>query len=157
MNFLWEKPCNGYVSNLFYHIDKTKQITNNEEEFKEKYFSGEEDIILKIEKAIGPSSYEGTVNITLLDGETRDTVSSRKVSNAIRERVGSIYDAEQLSFGFSFIVGMLVVSIIITWCSQQDLRELSWCLVYSVVQGGDPLVVLCGAGWWSPGGVVYSW
>ncbi|MEM1320114.1 MAG: efflux RND transporter permease subunit [Bacteroidota bacterium] len=102
------------------HIEASAWEIN--QEFKKEYFDGAEDVILKIEKIVGPSSYEGTLNITLLDGETRDTVSSRKVSNAIRDRVGDIYDAEQLSFGADSPFGR-PVSVSLVGDNYRELNE----------------------------------
>lgn len=54
-------------------------------------------VVTAVDKRIGPSTYEGTINIQLLDGETRD-MKVLQVTNMIRERVGPIYGAENVSF-----------------------------------------------------------
>ncbi len=56
------------------------------------------DIILNIERKIGPKSHQGSLNIILLDGETRQ-VRNMELSNVLRERVGAIPGADKLSFG----------------------------------------------------------
>ncbi|MEL6864402.1 MAG: efflux RND transporter permease subunit [Bacteroidota bacterium] len=79
------------------HIEQSAIAVN--QQFRKDYYGNEKDIILKIERNVGPTSYEGQINITLLDGEQRDSISQRKVSNAIREQVGDIFEAERVSFG----------------------------------------------------------
>jgi len=53
--------------------------------------------ILAIDKKIGPSTHSGSLNIQLLDGERRGVLST-DVSSRIREKVGVVYGAENLSF-----------------------------------------------------------
>jgi multidrug efflux pump subunit AcrB len=54
-------------------------------------------IIQAVDKRLGPSTYAGLMNVQLLDGERRG-VQSTDISGMIRERVGPIYGAENLSF-----------------------------------------------------------
>ena len=54
-------------------------------------------IIQAVDKRLGPSTYAGLMNVQLLDGERRG-VQSTEISGMIRERVGPIYGAENLSF-----------------------------------------------------------
>ncbi|WMJ74145.1 efflux RND transporter permease subunit [Cytophagaceae bacterium ABcell3] len=56
------------------------------------------DVILAIEKVLSTSSHEGSLNIIMLDGETRGT-RDYVISNAIREEAGPIPGAEKLSYG----------------------------------------------------------
>lgn len=62
------------------------------------------DVIDKIEKKVGPSSYQGTMNISLLDGETR-AMGVLEVTNAIREEAGEVIGAENLSYGVRSVFG----------------------------------------------------
>ncbi len=55
------------------------------------------DVVLAVDKRVGPTTYDGTINIQLLDGETRD-IKVLKVTNMIREKVGPIYGADNVSF-----------------------------------------------------------
>ncbi|MEZ5055783.1 MAG: efflux RND transporter permease subunit [Saprospiraceae bacterium] len=64
-----------------------------------EYYNDEKQAILNVEKKIGPSTYVGNVNITLLDGEARDPLTTREIINKIRELTGPVYEAEQLTFG----------------------------------------------------------
>lgn len=77
------------------------------------------DVIVNIQKTLGPTTYQGSVNIILLDAERRNMRSS-DVTNAIREAVGPIYQAENLSFGTATPFGKPVsVSLLST-----DLEQL---------------------------------
>ncbi len=67
------------------------------EEFKAKREDGL-DVITHIEKKIGPSTSDGSLNIILLEGETRDMVSFI-ISNAIAKKAGPVMGAESLSYG----------------------------------------------------------
>lgn len=85
------------------HIEASAWEAN--ELLKEQFFAGEKEAILKIEKKLGPSSHEGRLNITLLDGDNRDSLTARHVSNKIRELTGPIYEAESATFGASNVFG----------------------------------------------------
>ena len=54
-------------------------------------------MIQAVDKRLGPSTYAGIVNVQLLDGERRG-MASTDISALIRERVGPIFGAENLSF-----------------------------------------------------------
>lgn len=54
--------------------------------------------IIAIDKRIGPQSHVAMLNIQLLDGENRG-VQSTDITSRIREKVGVVYGAEQLTFG----------------------------------------------------------
>lgn len=56
------------------------------------------DIVVAVEKKLGPSKNKGSLKIILLDSETRGTPDF-EIQNKIREIAGPIYDAENLSFG----------------------------------------------------------
>ena len=79
------------------HIEEAAWEVN--EELSEKYYDSEMDLILKIQRTVGPSTFQGNLAITLLDGETRGDVKAREVSNAIRERAGEIVGAEVVTYG----------------------------------------------------------
>jgi len=56
------------------------------------------DIITHIEKKIGPTTSDGSLNIILLNGETRNIISF-EIANAIAKEAGPVIGAEQLSYG----------------------------------------------------------
>ncbi|MCB0703893.1 MAG: efflux RND transporter permease subunit [Saprospiraceae bacterium] len=87
------------------HIEDAIKKVNVD--FREKYFAESGlDPIQKIEKIVGPATYEGQIKITLLDGEARrDYFTTREISNAIRAEAGPIYDAEQVTYGSNSAFG----------------------------------------------------
>jgi multidrug efflux pump subunit AcrB/outer membrane protein TolC len=56
------------------------------------------ETVVAIDKSIGPSSHQAMLNIQLLDGENRN-VQSTDISSKIRERVGVVYGADNITFG----------------------------------------------------------
>jgi len=54
--------------------------------------------VLTIDKRLGPLSHIAMLNIQLIDGENRLSQSS-DISNRIREKVGVVYGAENLTYG----------------------------------------------------------
>lgn len=77
------------------------------------------DIIEKIEKKIGPGTYQGTLNVSLLDGETR-AMGVLEVTDAIREEAGEVIGAENLSYGVNSVFGKPIsVSVL-----GNDLKDL---------------------------------
>lgn len=85
------------------HIEASALQAN--EELSETYFNGEKDAVLRIEKSLGPSTYQGSVNLTLLEGELRDSLSARDVVNAVRRITGPIYEADVITFGAASAFG----------------------------------------------------
>ena len=55
------------------------------------------DLILAVDKRVGPSAHNGLINVQLLDGERRN-MRSMDISAMVREKVGTVYGAENLSF-----------------------------------------------------------
>lgn len=77
------------------------------------------DIIEKIERNIGPASYNGKIQISLIDGETRAT-PVLEIQDSIRRHVGVLIGPETVSFGIASIFGKPVsVSVL-----GSDLKEL---------------------------------
>ncbi|NRB61451.1 MAG: efflux RND transporter permease subunit [Saprospiraceae bacterium] len=79
------------------HIEKAAQEAN--QELSQQYFNNEKQAILRIEKNLGPTTYQGSLNIAILDGENRDSLRLRDVTNAIRQKAGSIQAAEVVTYG----------------------------------------------------------
>lgn len=77
------------------HIEKSVNRVN------EKLRSQREDnkdVIVNVEKKIGPKSNEGSLNVILLDGEERE-IEDIVIANELRKESGSVPGAEKLSFG----------------------------------------------------------
>lgn len=68
-------------------------------EISEERFNNEYQIIENIRTNIGPATYQGTMNVELLEGETRGDLSARVIITKIRERLGPVPEAETLTFG----------------------------------------------------------
>ncbi len=64
-------------------------------------------VILSIARSLSANSNEGSLFISLLDGETRN-MPSDDFSNALRKQVGKVYEAETLTFGQRSIFGAAV-------------------------------------------------
>ena len=54
--------------------------------------------IVAIDKSLGPASHIAVLNIQLLDGENR-LLQSTEISSRIREKVGVVYGADNITFG----------------------------------------------------------
>jgi len=55
------------------------------------------DVVLAVDKRVGPNAHTGLINVQLLDGERRN-MRSMDISAMVRERVGTVYGSENLSF-----------------------------------------------------------
>lgn len=75
-------------------------ILETNKELSESVFNNDFQVIENIRKNVGPSTYQGSMEIQLLDGETRgDELSARAIISKIRERLGPVPEAETLTFG----------------------------------------------------------
>ncbi|MEM9022531.1 MAG: efflux RND transporter permease subunit, partial [Bacteroidota bacterium] len=77
------------------HIEASSWAVN--EALKEEY-NDTNGVITAIEKKLGPNTYEGKLNINLLEGEKR-TNRSNTIAESIRKKSGPIPGAEKASFG----------------------------------------------------------
>lgn len=68
------------------------------DEFAERYFDNQVRPIVNIELKLGPTTYQGMLDLALLDSEQRDSITATLISNAIRERLGPVPEAEVLTF-----------------------------------------------------------
>ena len=77
-----------------------KAIIDVNDELSESSFDNEYQVVENIRKNVGPSTYQGSMEIKLLDGETRgDELSARVIISKIRDRLGDVPEAETLTFG----------------------------------------------------------
>jgi len=86
-----EKITDSIIS----EIEKAAWKVNDE--FTKKQ-TGNISVIENIIKRIGPGSANGSLNINLLPGETREFAAD-EITNAIRDEVGPVYGVESLVFG----------------------------------------------------------
>lgn len=56
------------------------------------------DVVVGIDKRLGPNTYDGSLNVILLDGERRN-MKVLEITAMIRQRIGTIYGVENLTFG----------------------------------------------------------
>ncbi|NJC25051.1 efflux RND transporter permease subunit [Neolewinella antarctica] len=90
------------------------------ERMSEEFYDNTQELVERVEVKLGPTTYEGTVTVAMIPGEDREPVSQRQVTNAIREEVGPIDEAEVLSFGARSFFGKPVsVSLV-----GSDINEL---------------------------------
>ncbi len=81
-------------------LNKIEKVINEiDDEISKDRFNNEFKIIKNIRKNIGPSTYQGSMSVELLDGETRGDLSARLIIEKIRERLGPVPEAETLTFG----------------------------------------------------------
>ncbi|MBC6995387.1 efflux RND transporter permease subunit [Neolewinella lacunae] len=62
-------------------------------------YNGEKELVERIQTTVGPTAYQGSINVALIPGEEREPITQREVTNAIRAAVGPVDEAEVLSFG----------------------------------------------------------
>ncbi|MEM1217813.1 MAG: efflux RND transporter permease subunit [Bacteroidota bacterium] len=93
----------GITIDWLNHIEESAWKVN--ERISEEFFDGEKEAIQKIEKVLGPSSYQGSVKVSLLEGENRDSLRLRRMINEIRKEVGPIASAEVVSYGAASFFG----------------------------------------------------
>jgi len=99
-------------------IEQAAVLVN--EDFKEKQ-SGGQSVIKNMIRRIGPGISNATLEVNLLPGEKRDFTSS-VIANAIEEKTGPIYGAEQLTFGSGRNFGGQPVSISLTGSNIKELK-----------------------------------
>ncbi len=85
------------------HIEASAWAANDS--LSQHYFKGEKQAIQRIEVNLGPSTYQGNLSISILDGENRDSLSARAVTNSIRKMVGEIPEAEVVTYGAASAFG----------------------------------------------------
>lgn len=79
-----------------------------------------QSVIKYVERVVGPGSHEGNLNIYMLEGDTRD-ILSYKIAGRIRDAVGPVPEAQNLSYGSIAIFGK-PVSIALVGRNMDDLR-----------------------------------
>lgn len=81
-------------------LNKIEQVALEvSKEISKEYMADTVSIVKHTIKEVGPSSYEGLVNIVLIDAERRVEIGERIISGLIRDRLGVIPEAESLTFG----------------------------------------------------------
>ena len=99
-------------------IEEAAYIVGNE--YTEKQ-SGNTPVVENIIKRIGPGSSNASLTINLLPGEFRD-FSSGEITNAIREKAGTIYGVESLTFGSGMNFGGSPVAVSLLGNNIEELK-----------------------------------
>lgn len=90
-------------------LDKLQMIEDAawraNDSLSQHYFNGDKQAIERVEVNLGPSTYKGNLSVNILDGENRDSLTARAVTNTIRQMVGDIPTAEVLTFGATSAFG----------------------------------------------------
>ena len=92
------------------------------EKLSQEFFNGEQPAILRIEKSVGPNAFKGQLSIALLDGESRDSLSLRRVVNDIRRETGPLNEAELVTYGSQSAFGK-PISVSLVSKDYQQLNE----------------------------------
>lgn len=87
-------------------VDIEKKAWQVNQEFTSQR-SDSNQVVLSIARNISARSNEGSLTISLLDGETRNLESST-ISNRLSDLVGKVYEAESLTFGQKSIFGAAI-------------------------------------------------
>ena len=103
-------------------LNKIEQVHNDiNQEFSDELFEEGVYPITKLQKNIGPTSYQGNIQVSLLDGETRGDLTARRIISKVRERLGDIPEAESLTFSSGSPFGKpLSVSLLGTDAEELD-------------------------------------
>jgi multidrug efflux pump subunit AcrB len=79
------------------HIEQAAWEANDS--LSRHFFNDDKQAIERVEKKIGPTTYEGSLSISVLEGEKRDSMRLRDVTNKIRQLAGAIPEAEVVTYG----------------------------------------------------------
>lgn len=80
-------------------LDRIEQTANElNEAYRENLFKGERPLFTKVEKSIGPATNFGTITVSLVGNEFRETLSTRDITAIMRSRLGPVDEAESLQF-----------------------------------------------------------
>lgn len=92
------------TKNILVRIEKAAWELNQELSSQR---SDSQKVVQSIARSIANSPNEGSLFISLLDGETRNMLSS-DFANMLRDKVGKVYEAEYLTYGQGSIFGAAI-------------------------------------------------
>jgi len=93
------------------------------EDISKKYMGDSVSIVKHIIKEVGPSSYEGTINVVLIDAERRTEIGERAIGGLIRDKVGPLPELEFFAFTGSFQNFGKAVSVALVSDNASQLEE----------------------------------
>jgi len=101
-----ELPPGTREDQLYAVLDKIETAAYEiNDEIKNEFYNGEEDMIELMETTMGPTTYQGNINFYLMDGENRPDFSNRLIVDKIRTRLGFVPEADQIIFNVSSFFG----------------------------------------------------
>ncbi len=100
-------------------IEQAAWLVNNE--YTEKQ-TGDDQVIQNIIKRIGPGTNRASLTVNLLPGELRD-FAAFEITNSIREKAGTFYSAESLTFGSGMNFGGSPVAVSLLGNNINELKE----------------------------------
>lgn len=104
------------------YLDRIREAAATVNDSLRSIIPGGEDVIRMVEMTTGPNTNEGSLDIILLDSEKR-LISSTIVVNALREKTGPIYEAENLTFGTTGAFGK-PVSVSLLGTNYEQLEDV---------------------------------
>jgi multidrug efflux pump subunit AcrB len=93
------------------------------------------DVVLAIDKSIGPSTYDAKLNVILLDGEAR-SMPVLQITERIREKAGPIFGSQNVTYGVASPFGR-PVSISLLGNNLDELESASAELEEALKQRSD--------------------
>lgn len=114
------------TDSIITYIENTAvEVTNELNEEYKVDLEGGKHLVENMIRNIGPGSAAASLRINLLPGEERpNEITSRLVTNKIRERVGPVFGAESLVFGSGGNFGGSPVSVSLLGNNIQELKAV---------------------------------
>ncbi len=88
-----EEVTQQYLDRLYRAVEQA------DDSLSQHFFNDEKRAVEQTEIRLGPSTYQGSLTVNLLDGDKRDSLKLRAFGNAVRKFAGDIPEAETLTFG----------------------------------------------------------
>ena len=106
VDIVLQLPAGTPESKTMEVLERIKEASKRvNERMSAEIFDDGRELVERIEVAIGPTTYQGSLEVALLPGEERGDIDVRDVQNAIREEVGPIEEAEIVSYGNNSFFG----------------------------------------------------
>ena len=80
-------------------------VRRADDSLSQHFFAGEKRAVEQTEIRLGPTTFQGSLTVNLLDGDKRDSLKLRNFSNAVRKLAGPMPEAEAVTFGAASAFG----------------------------------------------------
>ncbi len=94
-----EEVTQRYLDRIYEAVRKA------DDSLSQHFFAGELRPVEQTEIRLGPTTFQGTITVNLLDGDKRDSLKLRMFSNAVRKIAGPMPEAEAVTFGAASAFG----------------------------------------------------